>query len=150
DPAHDWPITFEYLNATQTGAYLDQFHLQTDTTDGASTSTDGSTHTDILVGHVAGITDFSNVSVEIQPNVTSLQVHFDSGSGDFYFDTQWTVPGFYSFKARINDAGSNSGWITVNFVHDPDDSSPQALALVAAFAAADPNWQTNENFDPQL
>lgn len=138
---------------TPWGNSVTSFQLAVDTANGGtSTAADGSTENATLVGQISGPNSLDNVSIYFYADTDGngdreyLDYAVTDASGAFTFSYAPTESGFYSIEARIGSSESPGTTQVANFVFDTDDSSPQALALVNAFAAVDPLWQASATF----
>ncbi len=146
-------VEFIYSAGLASELRIQTFGLAQDTaTNGGSTESDGSTQHTALVGQLAwGGGDVAGLDVNFdldgEPWTIEASVVTEP-DGRFAYDFQVTEPGFYSIRAQaFEPLGSHSSWRVVNFVYDTNDSSPRALALVAALELIDAEWQTADDLD---
>ncbi|MFV2066371.1 MAG: hypothetical protein ACC645_05275, partial [Pirellulales bacterium] len=145
--------TFQFVPAGPTGLHIVDLSLVEDTSSpGGSSNDDGSTSDSRIAGTIAGISELDGqvVQFDLGRDGTAETTTTTEPEGQFEHDLGLSVPGYYTIRARVEypDSFATSDWQTINFVFDTNDSSPQARALVAAFAAIDPDWQTaDQGFD---
>jgi len=151
--SHSLATTFLFVPVGLTGLHIVGLALRTDTsTPGGSSGDDGSTSDSRITGTIDGINqlDGQRVQFDVDRDGTAETTATTGTDGAFEVDLGLSTPGYYSIRARVEypDRFATSAWQAINFVFDTNDSSPQALALVAAFAAIDPDWQTaDQGFD---